>query len=110
MCVDDVVRLGVERTGALERVQIFILAEGLKIEIFWALSGRESSLIQTFYESCAHLDITHRSVHMSQRFVIRGCPTLMTHSTTNQSSKLACKRQNNNIVQQYFQSCDLICI
>ena len=29
MCVDDVVRLG---GGALERVQIFILAEGIKIE------------------------------------------------------------------------------
>ena len=29
MCVDDVVRL-----GALERVQIFILAEGLTIEFF----------------------------------------------------------------------------
>ena len=33
MCVDDVVRLGVD--GALERVQIFILANGLKIEFFW---------------------------------------------------------------------------
>ena len=31
MCVDDVVRLG---GGALERVQISILAEGLKIEFF----------------------------------------------------------------------------
>ena len=31
MCVDDVVRLG---GGALERVENFILAEGLKIEFF----------------------------------------------------------------------------
>ena len=43
---------------------------------FLALSGRESSLIQTFCESCLHLDITHPSVHMTQRFVTQGCPTL----------------------------------
>ena len=42
-----------------------------------ALSGRESSLVQTFCESCVHLDMTHPSVHMTQRFVIQGCPTLM---------------------------------
>ena len=53
--------------GALERVKNFILAEGLRI----SLSGRESSLVQTFCESCAH--ITHSSVHMTWRFV---CPTL----------------------------------
>ena len=39
-----------------------------------ALSGRESSLVQTFCESCVHLDTTHPSVHMTQRFVIQGCP------------------------------------
>ena len=50
-----------------------ILAEGLKIE----LSGRESSLVQTFCESCEQLDITHPFVHMTQRFVIQGCPTLI---------------------------------
>ena len=44
MCVDDVVRRGVE---ALDRVQNFILAEGLKSD-FFAISGRESSLVQTF--------------------------------------------------------------
>ena len=49
----------------------FILAEGR----FLALSGRESSLVQTFCESCVHLDITHPSIHMTQRFVIQGCPT-----------------------------------
>ena len=67
-----VVRLG---GGPLKRVQIFNLAEGLKIE-FLALSGRESSLVQTFFESCEQLDITHPSIHMTQTFVIQGCPTL----------------------------------
>ena len=43
---------------------------------FLALSARESSLVQTFCESCVHLDITHQSVHMARRFVIQGCPTL----------------------------------
>ena len=41
-----------------------------------ALSGRESSLVQTFCESCAHLDITHPSIHMIRRFVIQGYPTI----------------------------------
>ena len=59
-------------------MQIFILAEGLKIEFFFALSGRESSLVQTFCESCEqlHVDITYPSIHMTWRFVIQGCPTL----------------------------------
>ena len=60
VCVDDVVRQGVEPWRGV------ILTEGL-------LSGRESSLVQTFCESC---DITHPSVHMSRRFVIQGCLTL----------------------------------
>ena len=63
VCVDDVVR-------PLERVQIFISAEGLKIEFFLALSYRESSLVQTFCESCVCFDFTHSSVHMAWRFVI----------------------------------------
>ena len=46
------------------------------MSFFLALSGRESSLVQTFCESCVHFDITHPSVHMTQRFVIQGCPTL----------------------------------
>ena len=69
MYADDVARLG---GGALERVQIFILAEGLKVR----LSGRESSLVHTFCESCLHLDTTHPSIHTTRRFVIQGCPTL----------------------------------
>ena len=43
MCVDDVVRLGVEPWRGAN----FILVEGLKIE-FLALSGSESSLVQAF--------------------------------------------------------------
>ena len=46
MCV-DVVRLGV---GALERVKIFILAEGLKI-------GRESSLEDFFKVPPTHMKV-----------------------------------------------------
>ena len=57
-------------------MQVFILAEGLNIE-FLALSGREGSLVQTFCESCEQLDITHPSDHMTQRFMIQGCPTLI---------------------------------
>ena len=41
MCVDDVVRLGMEPWRGCK---FFILAEGLKIEFI----GRESSLVQTF--------------------------------------------------------------
>ena len=40
MCVDDVVRLGVELWRGCK---FFFLAEGLKIEFFLALSGREST-------------------------------------------------------------------
>ena len=51
MHVDDV--HGQTGSGTLERVQIFILAEGQKQKLeFLALSGRESSLVQTFCESC----------------------------------------------------------
>ena len=60
MCVDDVVRCG----GALERMQIYILAKGLKIDSF-------GSLVQTFCESCEQLGITHPSIHMTWRFVIQ---------------------------------------
>ena len=46
---------------------------------FLALSGRESSLLQTFCKSCVHLDITHPSIHMTRRFGTQGCPpTLIT--------------------------------
>ena len=56
----------------------FYFSWGLKIE-FLAFSGRESSLAQTFCESCEQLDITHPSIHMTRRFVIQGCPTLKLH-------------------------------
>ena len=63
VCVDDVVRLGVH--GALERVQIFILAERLKIE-FLTLSGRESCLVQTYCESCEQLHYPSIRQHDSE--------------------------------------------
>ena len=62
--------------GVVMLKKIFILAEGLKIEAFFALSGEESSWVQTFCQSCVHLDFVHSSVHMTQQFVIQGCPTL----------------------------------
>ena len=58
-------RLCGQTGGGVEPWPIFILAEGLKIE-FLALSGRENRLVQTFRESCVHLDITHPSVHMTR--------------------------------------------
>ena len=54
----------------------FYFSFGTKNWGFLALSGTESSLVKTFCESCVQLDITHPSVHMTQRFVIQGCPTL----------------------------------
>ena len=71
--VDDVVRLGVEPLRGCN------LAEGLKLS-FLALSGRGSSLVQTFCEFCVQLDINHPSVHMTRRFVIQGCPTDHQHA------------------------------
>ena len=53
----------------------FHFSWGTKNWVFWALSGRESTLVQTFCETCVHLDITHSSVHMTRRFEIQGCPT-----------------------------------
>ena len=43
-------------------MQIFIVAEGLKIEFFFALSGGESSLVLSFCESCVHLDRDYPSI------------------------------------------------
>ena len=52
-------------------------SQGTKNLVFFlALSGRETSLVQTFCESCQQLDITHPSVHMTRTFVIQGCSTL----------------------------------
>ena len=55
---------------------------------FLALSARESSLVQTFCESCVRLDITHQSVHMARRFVIQGCPTLIRFMGSNRVSEI----------------------
>ena len=65
VCVDDVVTLGVEPWRGCK----FYFSRG-------TLSCRESSLVQTFYESCVHLDITNPPIHMTRRFVSQGCPTL----------------------------------
>ena len=61
MCVDDVVKLG---GGALERVQIYILAERLKIDFFKHYQVEKAVWYKLFCESCEQLDITHPSVHM----------------------------------------------
>ena len=55
--------------GALERVQIFILAEGLKIEFLCITKWREQ-LVQGFYQSSLHFDCAYLAVHMIQGFVI----------------------------------------
>ena len=53
-------------------MQIFILAEGLKIEFFRHYQVEKA----VWCESCEQLDITHPSACMTWRFVIQGCPTL----------------------------------
>ena len=49
-CFVYVLRMWLDSGGALKQVQIFIMAEGVKIESFFflPLSGRRSSLVQTF--------------------------------------------------------------
>ena len=54
---------------ALERMQVFVLPDGL-ISEFYGHFGRESSLVQTFCESCIHFDFTHLSFLITLRFVI----------------------------------------
>ena len=54
VCVDEVVKLWVY--GTLERVQIFILTEGLNI---LALSCSRSSLVYILCQSCVHINLTH---------------------------------------------------
>lgn len=41
-----------------------------------AVSGREGSMVQTFFETSVHINFTHSSYHMTRRSVIQGCPTL----------------------------------
>ena len=40
-------------------MEIYILAEGVKIKFFLALSDKESSLVQPFCKSFVHFDFTH---------------------------------------------------
>ena len=56
--------------------------------------GRESSLVQTFCESCVHFDITHPSVHITRRSVIQGCPTLTIPTLKKKKKK---KKHSKNI-------------
>ena len=47
--------------GPLERVQIFILAEGLKIDFFWHYQI-ERGLVQNFCQSCEHFDFANLAI------------------------------------------------
>lgn len=44
--------------GALERVQIFIIAESLKIE-FVLSREYNNNLVQSFCETCVYFDVAH---------------------------------------------------
>ena len=44
------------------------------MRVFLAISGRESSLVQTFCAFCVRFEFTHSFVHMTRRFVIQDCP------------------------------------
>ena len=55
---------------------------------FLALSGRESSLVLTFCQSCEQLDITYSSVRMTQRFVIQGCLNLCSNGILSNSTHI----------------------
>ena len=60
------------------------LGEGANFQFSWgtknwglfASSGRRSSLVQLFCQSCVHFHLAHVAVHMVLRSVIQGCPTL----------------------------------
>lgn len=45
--------------GALERVQIFIIAESLKIEFVLIKQGVYNNLVQSFCETCVYFDVAH---------------------------------------------------
>ena len=61
--------------GALERVQIFSLVEGLEIE-FRAFSSRVSSLMQTIAETCVRFDAAHLSINLVSEIAVPMFPTL----------------------------------
>ena len=69
----------------------FILAKGLKIEFLGIITRKQFNLVHTFYESCVHFDsVTHSSIHMTQKFMIQGCPTLV--HLSNKNSNLTCNK------------------
>ena len=60
--------------GALERVQIFSLVEGLKISR--PFSSRGSSLMQTIAETCVRFDAAHLSINLVSEIAVPMFPTL----------------------------------
>ena len=87
MCADDVVRLGVELWRGRE---FFILAEGLQVEFFWHYQVEKAVLCILFVFTLT----SPISVHMTQRFVIQGCPTLIT-KWSKVTDNLLCKVVNS---------------
>ena len=57
------------RGGALERVQIFILAEGLN----WHYQVEKAAWCKHFVNLVYTFTLP---IHLTRRFVIQGCPTL----------------------------------
>ena len=78
------------------------------MSFFLALSGRESSLVQPFCESCEQLDITLPSVHMTRRFVIQGCPTLTL--STRSANILAHGLYTRSAIHQYIGAGVFTCV
>ena len=59
----------------MERVQIFSLVEGLKIE-FRAFSSRGSSLMQSIAETCVCFDAAHLSINLVSEIAVPMFPAL----------------------------------
>ena len=57
----------------------FYFSQGSKIEFFWHYQIEKAcSLVQTFVSFVYTYTLPiHRSVHMTRRFVVQGCPTLI---------------------------------
>ena len=70
-----------------------------------SFSARESSLVQTFCESCVRLDITHQSVHMARRFVIQGCPTLNSRCKTIMGNRPSLEYHYTNAIAYLQKTC-----
>ena len=73
MCIDDGVRVWVY--GALERVQIFSLVEGLTLSSR-PFSSRGSSLMQNIAETCVRFDAAHLSINLVSEIAVPMFTTL----------------------------------